>query len=72
MKNLKKLTRKDLKSVKGSDGEGLGGGCDGDQFPVDPPMPGQPYNCSCSSLAWCEKMGACVHINFYSPENCRL
>ncbi|KAA0126138.1 hypothetical protein FY557_18900 [Chryseobacterium sp. SN22] len=76
MKNLKKLNRNDLKLVKGSGGgfagEGLGGGCGGDYFPVDPPMPGEPYNCSCNSLAWCEKMAACVHMSFYSPENCRL
>jgi hypothetical protein len=36
MKNLKKLTRKDLKHVKGSgggfSGEGLGGGDCGDYF----------------------------------------
>lgn len=76
MKNLKKLTRKDLKSLRGSGGglagEGLSGGCDGDYFPSDPPMPGEPYNCSCNSLAWCEKMTACVHMSFYSPENCHL
>ncbi|WP_185209515.1 hypothetical protein [Chryseobacterium sp. C3] len=64
---------KNLKNLKGSgggfSGEGLGGG---DYFPQDPPMPGEPYNCGCNYLAWCEKMSACVHINFYSAENCHL
>lgn len=76
MKNLKKLTRKDLKNLKGSgggfSGGGLGGGDCGDYFPQDPPMPGEPYNCGCNYLAWCEKMSACVHMNFYSAENCHL
>jgi len=67
MKNLKKLSRKNLKNLKGS-----GGGDSGDYFPQDPPMPGEPYNCGCNYLAWCEKMSACVHINFYSAENCHL
>ncbi|MCS3530819.1 bacteriocin-like protein [Chryseobacterium sp. JUb7] len=72
MKNLKKISRHALKSVKGSGpGESIGGGDCGEYIPNDPPMPGTPYNCSCNYLAWCEKMSACVHMSFYSPENCQ-
>jgi len=63
MKNLKKLTRIDLKSLKG------GGKICGDYFPQNPPDIGTPFQCDCG-LAWCEKMTACVHPSFFSPENC--
>lgn len=64
MKNLKKLTRKDLKSLQGG---GLGD-C-GAYWPIDPPLPGEPYTCDCN-LVWCEKRGACVHQNMNTPKFC--
>jgi hypothetical protein len=66
MKNLKKLTRRDLKSLQGG---GIGD-C-GAHFPEDPPMPGEPYTCPCN-LYWCEAKGSCVHQNMMTPEYCEL
>jgi len=64
MKNLKKISRKDLKLVKGG---GLGD-C-GAYFPTEPPLPGEPYVCDCN-LVWCEKMGSCIHPSMNSPQRC--
>lgn len=64
MKNLKKLTRKDLKVLKGG---GLND-C-GAYFPPEPPLPGEPYDCGCN-LMWCSKRSACIHQNMYSPQIC--
>ncbi|GAA5094370.1 hypothetical protein GCM10023210_25950 [Chryseobacterium ginsengisoli] len=57
MKNLRKLTRNDLKSLQG------GKGCGGQYFPPDPPAPGEPYFCDCN-LKWCPKYGICVQPTF--------
>lgn len=65
MKNLKKLTRKDLKSLKGG---GIGD-CLA-HFPTEPPLPGEPYDCGCNRLYWCPKKGACIHQNMYNAQQC--
>lgn len=64
MKNLKKLTRKDLKSLNGG---GLGS-CAA-YHPIDPPLPGEYYTCDCD-LVWCEKRGACISKSMHSPQFC--
>ncbi|MDH6252199.1 hypothetical protein M2347_001926 [Chryseobacterium sp. H1D6B] len=66
MKNLRKISRQDLKSVKGG---GIGD-C-GSHFPSDPPLPGEPYTCECN-LYWCEKMGACVTKGVFTPQRCNI
>lgn len=64
MKNLKKLSRNDLRSVQGA---GLGD-C-GSYIPSDPPLPGESFNCGCK-LFWCEKRGSCVSQNMHTPQFC--
>lgn len=64
MKNLRKLSKNDLKSMKGG---GLGN-CFA-HFPSDPPLPGEPYDCGCN-LYWCPKKGSCVHQNMYNAQQC--
>ncbi|MCW3161925.1 bacteriocin-like protein [Chryseobacterium oryctis] len=59
MKNLKKISRNQLKAVKGS-------GC-GDYFPN--PTDPDPTSCDCN-LWYCEKMGACIHSSFWTNERC--
>uniref|UniRef100_A0AAU6WRT4 Bacteriocin n=1 Tax=Chryseobacterium endophyticum TaxID=1854762 RepID=A0AAU6WRT4_9FLAO len=54
MKNLKKLSRENLKSLNGG-----GIGTCGAYFPTEPPLPGEPFDCGCSNLYWCEKE---VHV----------
>ncbi|WP_407498596.1 bacteriocin-like protein [Elizabethkingia anophelis] len=67
MKNLKKLSRTNLKEIQGGGksfcGEHL---VPGDQFPE----PGMPYTCGCSNLAWCPSRGACVHPSKLQQLNC--
>ncbi|WP_326982139.1 hypothetical protein VUJ46_18300 [Chryseobacterium sp. MYb264] len=71
MKNLKKLTRETLKSVKGNGrGSGIGSGACQEYLPMDPPMPGQPFDCSCNQLRFCPKYGTCIHMNDYTSEMC--
>ncbi|WP_294237986.1 hypothetical protein [uncultured Chryseobacterium sp.] len=65
MKNLKKLSRENLKSLNGG-----GIGTCGAYYPTEPPLPGEPFDCGCSNLYWCEKRSACVHKNMYSPKVC--
>ncbi len=65
MKNLKKLTRENLKSLNGG-----GTGFCGAYFPTEPPLPGEPFDCGCSNLLWCEKRGSCIHRNMYSSQAC--
>lgn len=63
MKNLKKLSRNDLKSLKGG-----GIGCEA-HFPTDPPLPGEPYDCGCK-LYWCPKKGSCITQSMYNAQQC--
>ncbi len=65
MKNLKKLSRKELKSVEGGDI----GGC-GSYHPSEPPLPGEPFDCGCSNLLWCEKRGVCISRSMFSSQFC--
>lgn len=45
-----KLTRENLKLLS----EGNIGICEA-YFPIEPPLPGEPFDCGCSNLFWCEK-----------------
>jgi len=66
MKNLKKITRNDLKSIKGG---GIGDDCfaqiiPGDQIPED-----GGYACPCN-LVWCPNTTSCIWENMYDEDRC--
>ncbi|AQX87137.1 hypothetical protein I6H88_09995 [Elizabethkingia bruuniana] len=75
MKNLKKLSRTNLKEIHGGviiGGGGSGiGGCEAHWIPGDQqPEPGMPYDCGCKGLRWCPGIGACVHSGQIPRSKC--
>ncbi|AKH95823.1 hypothetical protein HZP56_15780 [Elizabethkingia anophelis] len=64
MKNLKKLSRTNLKEIHGGT---FTGGCNAHLVTVDEaPGEGMPYDCGCRTLLWCEKLSACVQSGQYA------
>ncbi|MDR2228453.1 MAG: hypothetical protein LBE39_03190 [Flavobacteriaceae bacterium] len=64
MKNLKKLSRNNLKEIQGGAFAGL---CHGELITVDKaPAEGMPYDCECSTLIWCESLSACIQRGQYA------
>ena len=61
MKNLKKLSRNELKTLKGS-----GSTFSGDHF-IDPNL--DTNECE-QHLMFCQKLNACVAPSFYTKERC--
>jgi hypothetical protein len=52
MKNLKKLSRNNLKEIHGGN---FTGGCNAHLVTVDEaPGEGMPHDCGCKTLLWCE------------------
>ena len=69
MKNLRKLSRNNLKEIHGGAFTGL---CHGEIITVDnAPGAGMPYDCGCSTLIWCESLSACIQRGQFSSSNCK-
>ena len=69
MKNLKKLSRNNLKEIQGGASTG---GCKAHLVTVDEaPGEGMPYDCVCSTLIWCESLSACVQRGQFSSSGCK-
>ena len=66
MKNLKKIARKDLKSIKGG---GIGDDCFAQIIPGGQIPENDAYACPCN-LIWCPKGGSCIWENMYDEQRC--
>ncbi|WP_407480529.1 bacteriocin-like protein [Elizabethkingia miricola] len=70
MKNLKKLSRTNLKEIQGGAFTGL---CHGEIITVDnAPGAGMPYDCGCNTLIWCESLSACIQRGQFSSSSCKI